>query len=816
MDPGRFGMELKQCATYNVVEHMTDGYVAFDHEWRYTYVNGHAASLFGTTPQALLGKKYLECFPEAEGTRFCLAYQEVMRERHALHIEEYFPPWQRWFENHIYPTPHGIAIFFHDITARKNDQKKIEESAGQLAEAQHLARLGSWKWIAQSGELHCSEELYRILGKDRSSPILNPSDLMCCVAPEDQSRLASVRDEAIGRHASWETEYRIIYPDEQRHGFIWERGKVLLDAEGKLQALLAYAQDISSTRRAEVALQRHQRLMGLIIDALPINIYLKDREGRYLLFNQEAARVTGISKWDAIGKTDFDLFPAELAELIRGEDQYVMNTGKVTSHEVEIPVHGQQRYMLAGRTRLHMEGEKESLLGFAIDITERRESEMRSEYLGGHDALTGLPNRSLLQDRLTHAIAHARRSTRLVAVLFLDLDRFKVINDSLGHEKGDELLCILADRLIQSMRESDTAARLGGDEFVVLLEDMESEGQVSFVAENLLSRIAEIMSLGTQAVATSASMGISLFPRDGEDPATLMKNADIAMYQAKKAGGNSFRFFDQEMNVQAMRRMLVESSLRVALAPQSDGLSLHYQPIVELTSGRLIGMEALARWNHPDSSISTPDYFIPVAEEVGLIVPLGEKLLRMACRQFRCWQSKWCSDAVLSFNLSARQLGSADLVPMIRSVLNETGMNPARLQLEITETALMRSIDHARLLLQELAQMGIRLSIDDFGTGYSSLSYLKTLPIHKLKIDRSFVQDVVIDKDDAAIVNAIIAMAHNLGLIVTAEGVETGEQMAFLNAHGCDEAQGYYFSRPLDGSAIEALLSRLPDCRLPM
>lgn len=809
-------MELKQFATYNIVEHMTDGFVAFDHDWRYTYVNGHAATLFGTTAQALLGRKYLECFPEAEGTRFCMAYQQVMRERHALHIEEYFPPWQRWFENHIYPTPHGIAIFFHDITARKNDQKKIEESAAELAEAQHLACLGSWKWIAQSGELRCSEELYRILGKDPSSPILNLPDLMCCVAQEDRSRLASVRDEAISRHAAWETEYRIIHPNEQRHGFIWERGKVLLDPDGRVQGLLAYAQDISSTRRAEFALHRHQRLMGLIIDALPINIYLKDTEGRYLLFNEEAARVTGISKWDAIGKTDFDVFPKALAELIRHEDQYVMNTGEATNREATIPVHGQQRYMLAGRSRLQMEGEKASLLGFAIDITERKESELRSEYLGGHDPLTGLPNRSLLQDRLAHVIAHAHRSTRLVAVLFLDLDRFKVINDSLGHKTGDELLCILADRLMQSMREGDTAARLGGDEFVLLLEDLESESQAAYIAEILLSRIAETMSLEMQDVTPSASMGISLYPRDGEDPATLLKNADIAMYQAKKAGGNSLRFFDQEMNAQAMRRMLVESNLRKALEPGCDELRLHYQPIVDMISGRLIGIEALARWNHADMSIASPDYFIPVAEEVGLIIPLGEKLLRLACRQFQCWQAQWRSDAVLSVNLSVRQLGSADLVPMICSVLAETGMNPALLQLEITETALMRNVDHARMVLHELARMGIQLSIDDFGTGYSSLAYLKALPIHKLKIDRSFVRDVVIEKDDAAIVIAIIALAHNLGLKVTAEGVETREQREFLNTHGCDEGQGYYFGRPLDSKAIEGLLSRLPACRLPM
>lgn len=801
-------MELRQVAAHDIIEYMTDGFVAFDHYWRYIYVNAHAAKLFGTTPQALLGKKYLECFPEAEGTPFHLAYQKVMKEKLALRIENYFTPWQRWFENHIYPIPDGIAIFFHEITERKNDQQKLAESITQLDEAQHLARIGSWKWIAQNGKLRCSDELYRIFGLDRSAPIEDLSSLMSHVVPEDQTQLVQMRELAIGRREPWEMEYRITHPDGRRL-FIREKGKVILSPEGELRGLLGYAQDISSARQAETDLHRQQRLMGLIVDSLPINIYIKDREGRYLLFNEEAARVTGFSKRDAIGRTDFDLFPEKLAELIRKEDQKVMETGVASSLETAIPVHGQRRYMLAGRTRLQLEGEEASLLGFAIDINERKESELRSQYLGSHDALTGLPNRSLLEDRLGHAISHAHRSMRLVAVLFLDLDRFKVINDSLGHKSGDELLCILADRMSQSMREGDTLARLGGDEFVILLEELESESEAAFIAENLLSRIAQPLSLEVQVVTPSASMGISIYPKDGSDAVTLLKNADIAMYHAKNAGGNCLCFFDAEMNAQAARRMVIESNLRKALESDSEELSLHYQPIVDLTSGRLVGMEALARWNCHDQSMQSPDSFIPVAEETGLIIPLSERLLRLACGQFHGWQARWCTDALLSINLSVRQLSSPQLVPMVRSVLRETEMNPARLQLEITETALMKDVEHARLILCQLAQLGIQLAIDDFGTGYSSLSYLKTLPIHKLKIDQSFVRGVVIDKDDAAIVIATIGLAHNLGLKVTSEGVETEAQMAFLKEHGCDEGQGYYFSRALSNCGVEAFLSRL-------
>jgi diguanylate cyclase (GGDEF)-like protein/PAS domain S-box-containing protein len=800
-------MELGHLAAHEIIECMTDGFVAFDRHWRYTYVNAHAARMFGTTPEALLGRAYLACFPEAEGTRFQRAYERAMRERTALQIEDYFPPWDRWFENRVYPTLDGIAVFFHEITERKKAERRLEEHAAQLAEAQRLASIGSWRWQADTGKLTCSPELYEIFGHDPAAPVDNLAQLMVHVLPEDRAPLAQTRMLAIEGRAPWETEYRLVGPGGQRL-FVRERGKLATDAEGNVREVFGYAQDISSTREAESALHRQRRLTDLIVDALPINIHLKDGAGRYLLFNAEAARMAGVPQDAALGRTDAELYPSPVAELMRKQDRLVMETGASTSTETTMTVHGRQRHLLSGRSRLQMEGEAASLLGFAIDITERRESELRSEYLGRHDPLTGLPNRSLLYDRIEHAVAHAHRAGRIVAVLFFDLDRFKVINDSLGHKSGDELLCVLAGRLGAALRAGDTLARLGGDEFVIVLEDLEHENQAAFFAERMLAAIAHKLVLNGQTVSPSSSMGISLYPRDGHDPATLLKNADIAMYQAKKAGGNGLRFFDQVMNAQAMRRMLIESNLRSALDDGNRDMSLHYQPIVDLATGRLIGMEALARADFPDRSLSGPDDFIPVAEETGLIVPLGDKLLRLACHQFQRWQGSLQDDVTLSVNLSMRQLAVPELVPMVRAAIEDAGMDPALLQLEITETGLMQNVEHARRTLRELAQMRISLSIDDFGTGYSSLSYLKTLPIHKLKIDRSFVHDVVANHDDASIVTAIIGLAHNLGLKVISEGVETQEQMAFLRARGCDEGQGFYFSRPLDSGGMDAFLRR--------
>jgi len=543
-------MESARFAALEIIECMTDGFVAFDQHWRYMYVNAHAARLFGTTPQALLGRTYLECFPEAEGTRFQQAYQRAMQHRIAIDIEDYFPPWDRWFENHIYPLPDGIAIFFHEITARKRVEEKLAHNAGQLVQAQRLARLGSWKWNVETGTLSCSDELYRIFGRDPALPIDGLASLMADVVAADRERLAGVRAEAVRQRGSWTAEYRIARPGGPQR-FIREQGMAVLDGAGNVRELFGYAQDISSIRAAESALHRQRQMTDLIVDALPINIYLKDEAGQYLLFNDAAARTTGVSKSAAIGKLDADLFPPALAREIVDDDRFVMATGQTTTRETTIPIHGQPRHMLAGRSRLQLEGEAPMLLGFSIDITDRRESELRSQYLGTHDVLTGLPNRSLLEDRLEHAIAHARRSGRLVAVLFLDLDRFKVINDSLGHRSGDQVLCAIAGRLRDVVGDGDTLGRMGGDEFVVVLEDLDSASQAAFVAEAVLSRIGQSLALEMQLVNPSSSLGISVYPKDGADSATLLKHADLAMYGAKKAGGNCLRFFDHGMRTRS-------------------------------------------------------------------------------------------------------------------------------------------------------------------------------------------------------------------------------------------------------------------------
>jgi diguanylate cyclase (GGDEF)-like protein len=425
----------------------------------------------------------------------------------------------------------------------------------------------------------------------------------------------------------------------------------------------------------------------------------------------------------------------------------------------------------------------------------RKQAEENILRLAHYDGLTGLPNRSMFNQRLAHALAQARRNETALAVLFIDLDRFKNINDTLGHDAGDHVLKEVAQRLLDCLRESDTAGRLGGDEFVVLIEELSQPLHVAGVSQKILAAVAKPFILDTQEFHITASVGISTYPDDSKDTQSLLKNADIAMYRAKEQGGSNFQFYSAQMNVHTVERMEMESDLRRAV--ERNELLLHYQPKVDIGSGRITGMEALVRWQQPGKALILPAQFIPLAEETGLIVPIGQWVLETACAQNKAWQEHGLPPLRISVNLSVRQFAHKNLVQDVARVLSETGIDPILLELEITESMVTHNPEQAVKLLVELKAMGIQLSIDDFGTGYSSLSYLKRFPIDSVKIDRSFIQDLPADSNDAAITRAIIAMAHSLKLKVIAEGVETEEQLRFLRDHDCDEMQGYYFSRPL-------------------
>jgi len=435
---------------------------------------------------------------------------------------------------------------------------------------------------------------------------------------------------------------------------------------------------------------------------------------------------------------------------------------------------------------------------------ENIEKEEKLNYLAYYDVLTKSANRSLLQDRLTQAIAYAARHGRQVAVISVDIDNFKYINNSLGHNTGDQLLKAVTERLGSCLRDGDTVARQGGDEFVIVLPDQVSDDHASQVVKRILAAIARPFLINDREFNITCSIGASFFPQDGADGETILKNADAALYGAKELGRNTFQFYAKEIDARINERLVLESSLRRAV--EREEFLLQYQPQVHLDRGEIMGAEALIRWRHPELGIVSPDKFIPLAEETGLIEPIGEWVLRAACAQNKAWQDARLPAITVSINLSSRQFRQKGLADTIARALRDTGLNADCLGLELTESLVMHNAAAGALMLQNLKQMGVKLSIDDFGTGYSSLSYLRRFPIDELKIDQSFVRDVMTDPDDAIIAKAIIALAHGLNLKVTAEGVETKEHIDFLQGRRCDQAQGFYFGRPLHSCEFEELL----------
>ncbi|TAN46841.1 MAG: EAL domain-containing protein [Methylococcaceae bacterium] len=446
------------------------------------------------------------------------------------------------------------------------------------------------------------------------------------------------------------------------------------------------------------------------------------------------------------------------------------------------------------------------LASFA-DISQQKATEERIRHVAHHDPLTGLPNRLHLQIALEQSLALARRERREVALMFIDLDRFKIINDTLGHNIGDGLLVQVAQRLKASVRESDLVARLGGDEFVVVLSGEPIAHAAVSVAEKILGTVSQPYQVESHALHTTPSIGISLYPQDGGGIDALMKSADTAMYHAKEAGRCQFHFYKEAMNRHNQERLTLENHLHQAL--ELEEFLVYYQPQADVQSGRLVGAEALIRWQHPERGLLTPDAFIPTAEDNGLIMPIGEWVLRQVCRQIHAWREAGLQPPVIAVNLSARQFRQDNLVDCVRGILSEAGIAPASIELEITESAAMDRAETATAVFHALHELGVGIAIDDFGTGYSSLSYLKRFPVDKLKIDRSFIMDIPDDPNDAAIAQAIIHMAAGLGLQVVAEGVETEAQRDFLRQKGCDFLQGYWFDKPMPGEAFAALLGRL-------
>ena len=632
--------------------------------------------------------------------------------------------------------------------------------------------------------------------------------------PEDRDAGTAERARLLaGEIDTFSVEKRYLRKDG---GTVWVTltASIARGESGTMQYEVAAYEDITQRKAVEEALRESEARHRAVIENAAEGMIILDAGGRIVTTNSSAERILGLRKDQLIGTllgpSDFSAvredgtpWPVEtrpaVTTLRTGEPRsnVIMGYRRPDGSLIWVSINSRALGGVGGQAP------SEVVVSF-IDVTERRSFEERLTYLAQNDALTGLPNRALLLDRLGQALTRAARRQSAVGIMLFDLDRFKEVNDSLGHSAGDAVLREVAARVRRALRDSDTVARLGGDEFCVVLEDCERRDKVGITASKLQRLFDEPIAAEGREVFTGASIGIATYPDDGNSIEDLIRHADTAMYDAKRDGGNGHRFYSRERHSRPADRLHLGTALRRAI--DRNELVLHYQPQIDIASGRPVGVEALLHWRHPELGLLPPKDFIHVAEETGLIVPIGEWVLKTACAEARAWQQAGLPLLTVGINLSARQFRDAQLISKIAATLAVTGLGPRYLELEITETVIMSETGHTINVLTRLADLGVRVSIDDFGTGYSSLAYLKRFPVHKLKIDRAFVRDIQSSRDDAAIAQAIITLSKALDLRVIAEGVETSEQLAILANLGCTQYQGFYFSGALPARELIDLL----------
>jgi len=706
----------------------------------------------------------------------------------------------------------GASAIARDITLRKRSEAQLKLQSAALEAAANAIVItnfdGTIVWVNRAFTVMTGYSEKEVLGK-------NPRLLKSEEQPE--SYYATLWS-TISSGAVWKGE--LVNRRKDGTTYIEEMTitpvtRNLSDSANKY--FVAITQDITERKRSEEMLQNSENKYRVLFENAADANCLMDETG-FLDCNSAALEMFGYSAGAPM------LHPADISPPNQPD-----GTCSRTAADQKIAaafLHGKERFEWLHQrkngnvfpaevclTALTLSG-RPTLLATVRDITDRKVAEERIQYLAYYDALTGLPNRTLLQDRLAKTLAGARRQQDKVALLFLDLDGFKNINDSLGHSVGDLLLQEVAGRLKTWGREQDTVARLGGDEFLIMLTNAKDVPDAAVAAERLMDAMTAEFVVQGHFLKVNCSIGISIFPEHGTDCETLIKNADAAMYNAKECGRNNFRFFTEDMNTQVVERLTLENSLRLAL--EREEFFLVYQPQMDMATGTVTGLEALLRWQHPELGLVPPDKFIRIAENSGLIVPIGEWVLRTACAQAQQWQQEGLPAVTVAVNVSAIQFRQEGFCGFIRNVLRDTALAPQYLELELTESLLLANADLMLSVIQELKAMGLTLAIDDFGTGYSSFAYLRQFRVNKVKIDRSFIRDVAVNPDDAAITAAIISMAKSLRLKVIAEGVEDEAQMSFLLAHHCDEIQGYYFSKPLDVDRVaEKLRGNSPEPRKP-
>lgn len=803
-------MEESQEYFRHLVEMMPDGVVLVDRNGRIASLNRAAEQMFRCTRESLLGKAVEVLMPERFRAghvvnRASYASSPIVREMgDGMRLTAVRQDSGEEFPVEVALSPlgqeasdGGVMCVMRDNTKRVQIEQQVQQHEQELlALTENQPEVVS-RFDRQLRRVYVNRAIEKIDGKPRDFYLnkrfddLGKSDAFVAMWNTHLQKVF-----ATGQPVEFEYHYDSLRGRRHYLGRLTPE----FAADGTVAHVLALSPDITNRVKAE---EENRRLASLL-DASPDLICVTDTQGVLLYLNPAGRAMLG---WppdtDIRYVKPYSFYPERAAKRLResamphasacsmwrGENTLLREGGK------EIPV---IHTLLAHKNE---QGTVVYWSNIIQDFSERKQLESRLLHQATHDKLTGLPNRSVLLDHIRQGMFHAERAEKIMAVMFIDLDDFKTINDSLGHDAGDALLIEVARRLKHAVRAGDTICRLGGDEFTVVMENMESISAVGTSADKLQAVLKQPYALHGRHFSTGASIGITLCPLDGGAAEDLLRNADIAMYQAKRQGKGRYHFYTADMNDRIREQLELKEDMRRGIG--NEEFVLHYQPKIDLQSGQITGMEALVRWQHPERGLLSPAVFIPLAEESGLILPLGEWILGAACRQTRTWQLAGLPELRVAVNLSVRQFAQDDLVGVVERVLQETGLPAAYLELEITESMLMEDADHSIWNLFQLKQLGVTLSIDDFGTGYSSLSYLRHFPVGYLKIDRSFVRDATNNANDAAIVGAIISMAHQLGLKVVAEGVESEAHCTLLREYGCDQMQGYLISAPLPAEPFE-------------
>lgn len=809
-----------------ILETIEEGYYEIDIDGNFTFVNDAMAISFQYSKDELIGLNYrLYTRAESASTAYRAFKQVFMTGEPVSNLEfEVIRKDGTIMNSEISValikdsagTPVGFRGVVRDVTKRTQAELALRENAALLAAAQRITNLGSWELDLldlddiSNNELRWSDETYRIFGFEPGEVEASNEFFYSMVHPDDRARIAEVLAEAIEHRKVFNIEHRIILLDKSEK-ILLGRAELVCDKHtNRPLKLLGTVQDITERRRTDAALRDSEYKLRTLFTNMNEGLTQVNTDEVIEFVNDRLCEMTGYRRDELVGHKTIDLlFDEESARIVLRANKD-RQKGVPGQYEARLKKKsGELLWVLvSGAPIMNEQGQLTGTLGMFMDISERKRIEEQLVHDAFHDALTGLANRALFMDHLRLTIERCKsRHSNYYAVLFLDFDRFKVINDSLGHAEGDELLVQIAERLSTVVRTGDLLARLGGDEFVILLTEMLDAEDAMHVARRIQSDLENPFNLRGSEVFISASIGIALSTDGPRTADEMLRDADIAMYRAKAMGKARYEVFNESMRAAATSRLQLENEIRVGIERRE--FELFYQPILWLETNELVGFEALVRWRHPERGIVFPESFIPAAEESGLILPLGRWILAESCRQLRDWQTSYrdADGLVVHVNLSCKQFLQSNLVEQVAEILAETGVSPACLKLEITESYLIENSETALRTMTGLRSLGVGLSLDDFGTGYSSLSYLHSLPLNCLKIDRSFISRLNENGENSQIVRTIIEMAENLNMQVIAEGIETHEHLAELNRLNCGYGQGYLFSRPLDTIAVAEFIS---------